>query len=155
MQIIFNGSTIAQEFPEGGFDAVTGFEPDGDQQVQITPLLRGSWPFLAARGNCTMTMTGQIVPAPAPTIGEAIFAFMMWMASMPKSGPLLFQQDGVQTTFALGVLKKCRALKHQGVSYAIELTFVGVNPTQTNVITDSGGGTITDSSGNPVTDSSG
>jgi hypothetical protein len=43
MKITFAGTVIAQEFSDGGTDAVTGFKPQARSKTQTVDLLRGSY----------------------------------------------------------------------------------------------------------------
>lgn len=152
MQITFADIIIAQEPSQGGFDAVTGFLPEGDQDVQPRKRLRAKWAIPKSRDNRLHVLVGQITPPPFATPGAALISLMLRFGSLPGDGTLIFTEaDGESVIFQNASLKHFRPLKREGVFYAMELTFWAGMPAQNNqVIVNESGAELTDGNGNQI-----
>ncbi len=140
MQIIFAGQQIAADPPEGGFDAIDGFLPDGDFEVQIVKPMRATWATLFDRGNGVVTLTGRISPANPNTVNDAMKLRMLYLATLPRCGALIFATATTQVTFLDAVMKKPRYVEGIGISSVIELTFLATRPTATGANLQTGSG---------------
>lgn len=148
MQIKFADQLIASEPTHGGTDGIEGFEPSGEQDVQIDKPLRATWSKRRARENRSVTISGVITPKPFVKPGTAVRDMLMRFSTYPKQGDLVFIEDDLTTTFADAALKTFKALKRDGVSYAVELTFLCGEATEgaiNHLVTEDGSALKTES----------
>ena len=130
MKISFNNIEIASEFPDGGTDAIMGFQAEGKSLRQPGEFPRAPYAADIARGNRRNTMVGQIRPAPAPTLDEALLQMEGFYASLPDQADLVKVQGSTTVTYPNAILDSIKPLKDlYGVGYGFELTFIAGKPT--------------------------
>jgi hypothetical protein len=154
MQITYAGIVIAQEPDFGGFDAVQGFELEGEAIVQKVQGLRAAYVAKIPRSNRDLSLKGIIIPPSSDTLADAMTARDTFYGSLPDQGTLTKQIGNALHTYANACLRKPTPLKnYKGAVYAFELMFEVNGPPAVSAATLLGtesGNTIGTESGNSL-----
>jgi hypothetical protein len=151
MQIKFAGQIIAQDPANGGLDAIQGFVPTRKSNTQWAEYLRAKDAVPINRGNRKRTITGKITPTPYDDYGTAVQALLLFLDTLPDTGPLLIQAGTKSTVFANASFDSVTEVKINGISIAVSLTFLtGPGNDYSTPIQDESGNPIQDESGSNI-----
>jgi len=150
MQITFADQIIAQEPPEGGFDAVTGFIPNRKSNLQWREGLQLAEALPKARFNRKRTLAGTVTLCYANEAAAAQ-GVLLFMDVIPDEGALKVLAYGAETTFAKAVITDVSASR-LGITVFAKLTFaVGPGVVSNVAITTEDGLVIETEDGKQIT----
>jgi hypothetical protein len=152
MQLIFAGTSIANDPNTGGTDAIEGFLGKRRSAIQRVGYLRAPNLFPMSRFQRARTLTGTITPEAYPTLDAACQAMLLFLDTLPDFGVLQVVSGAKTTVYAQACIGAVDAVTRKGVMLKVTVNFEvgpGYDSTQAGIISQQGA-QILNQDGTPI-----